>query len=78
MENVAQSNEFYRTYVHDETFTENRKLTLDYMKNNVNENLWNKVLEKYKTFQEKQKGGPLFFKLMMNQLLSNTESAAKA
>jgi hypothetical protein len=36
------------------------------------------VLEKYKPFQEKQKGGPLFFKLMMNQLLSNTESAAKA
>jgi hypothetical protein len=35
-------------------------------------------LEKYKPFQEKQKGGPLFFKLMMNQLLLNTESAAKA
>jgi hypothetical protein len=72
VENVAQSNEFYRTYVDDETFTENLKLTLDYMKNNVTENLWNKVLEKYKPFQEKQKGGPLFFKLMMNQLLSNT------
>jgi hypothetical protein len=39
---------------------------------------WNKVLEKYKPFQEKQKGGPLFFKLMMNQLLFNTESTAKA
>jgi hypothetical protein len=36
------------------------------------------VLEKYKPFQEKQKGGPLFFKLMINQLLSNTESAVKA
>jgi hypothetical protein len=78
VESVAQSNEFYRTYVDDETFTENLKLTLEYMKNNVKENLWNKVLEKYKPFQEKQKGGPLFFKLMMNQLLSNTESAAKA
>jgi hypothetical protein len=55
-----------------------RAQALDYMKNNVTENLWNKVLEKYKPFQEKQKGGPLFFKLMMNQLLSNTESAAKA
>jgi hypothetical protein len=61
-----------------ETFTENLKLTLDYMKNNVTENLWNKVLEKYKPSQEKQKGGTLFFKLMMNQPLSNTESAAKA
>jgi hypothetical protein len=78
VEYVAQSNEFYRTYVDDETVTENLKLTLDYMKNNVNENLWNKVLEKYKPFQEKQKGGPLFFKLMTNQLLSNTELAAKA
>jgi hypothetical protein len=35
MESVAQSNEFYRTYIDDETFTENLKLTLDYMKNNV-------------------------------------------
>jgi hypothetical protein len=78
VENVAPSNEFYRPYVDDETFTENLKLTLDYMKNNVTENLWNKVLEKYKPFHEKQKGGPLFFKLMMNQLLSNTELAAKA
>jgi hypothetical protein len=44
VENVAQSNELYRTCVDDETFTENLKLTLDYMKNNVTENLWNKVL----------------------------------
>jgi hypothetical protein len=44
VESVAQSNEFYRTYVDDETFTENLKLNLDYMKNNVTENLWNKVL----------------------------------
>jgi hypothetical protein len=48
------------------------------MKNNVTENLWNKVLEKYKPFHEKQKGGPLFLKFMMNQLFSNTEAAAKA
>jgi hypothetical protein len=78
VESVAKSNEFYRTYVDDETFTENLKLTLDYMENNVTENLSKKVLEKYKPFQEKHKGGPLFFKLMMNQLLSNTESTAKA
>jgi hypothetical protein len=63
--------------VKEETFTENLKLTLDYMKHNVTENIWNKVLEKYKPFREKQKGGPLFLKLMMNQLLSNTEAAAK-
>jgi hypothetical protein len=78
VENVAQSNEFYRTYVEEVTFMENIKLTLDYMKNVVTENLWDKVLEKYKHFQEKQKGGPLLFKLMMNQLLSNTETAVKA
>jgi hypothetical protein len=39
VENVAQSNEFYRTYVDDDTFTENIKLTLDYMKNNVTGNM---------------------------------------
>jgi hypothetical protein len=48
------------------------------MKNNVTEHLSNKVLEKYKPFYEMQKGGPLFFKLVMNQLLSNTEAAVKA
>jgi hypothetical protein len=35
VEDVAQTNEFYRTYVEEETFTENLRLTLDYMKNNV-------------------------------------------
>jgi hypothetical protein len=64
--------------VEEDTFTENLKLPLDYMKNNVTENLWNKVMEKYKPFYEKQKGVPWCFKLMMNQLLSNTEAAAKA
>jgi hypothetical protein len=51
---------------------------VDYMKNNVTDNLWNKVVEKYNPFQEKQKGGPLFFKLAMNQLILNTEAAVKA
>jgi hypothetical protein len=74
---LAQSNECYRTYVADETFTENLILTLDYMKNNVTENVWNKILERYEPFHEKHKGGSLFFKLMLNQLLSNTELAAK-
>jgi hypothetical protein len=60
VEDVAKSNEFYRTYVEEETFAKNHKIALDYMKNNVAENLWNKVLEKYKPFHEKQKGGPLF------------------
>jgi methyltransferase-like protein len=60
VESVAQSNGFYRKYVDDETFTENLKLTLDYMKNNVTDNLWNKLLDKYKPFQEKKKGGPFF------------------
>jgi hypothetical protein len=78
VESAAQSNEFYRTYVDDETFTENLKLTLDYMKNNVTKDLWNKALEKYKPLQGKHKGGPLFLKLMMNKSLSNTESAARA
>jgi hypothetical protein len=30
VEDVAQSNEFYHTYVEEETFTDNLKLTLDY------------------------------------------------
>jgi hypothetical protein len=51
VESVGQSNEFYRTYVDDENFIENLTLTLDYMMNTVTENLWNKVLDKYKPFR---------------------------
>jgi hypothetical protein len=39
VEEVAQSNEFFRTYEEEDTFTENLKLTLDYMNNNVTDNL---------------------------------------
>jgi hypothetical protein len=63
VDSVAQSNEFYRTYMTDESFTKDLNLTLDYVKNNVTRNLWNKVLEKYKPFQKKQKGGPLCFQV---------------
>ena len=77
-EDVAQSNKWYRTWADDNTFEENLKLMYNYFVNNVLEDLLSKVLERYSTYQEIQQGGPLFFIIMMNILLSNTKSASKA
>jgi hypothetical protein len=44
LEDIAQSSEFYLTYVADKRFKDNLKLTLDYMTNYVRDNIWNKVL----------------------------------
>jgi hypothetical protein len=37
-----------------------------------------KISERYETFKAGEQGGPLFFILMMNHLLSDTEEAAQS
>jgi hypothetical protein len=56
-------------------FKQNLKLTHDFFQNNVSNNLSMKISETYKTFAVGEQGGPLFFVLMMNHLLSDTEEA---
>ena len=58
-------------------FSENLKLLLDYLENNVEEELVTKCLETYSTYPTPQKGGPLFFKIMIDQLQTNSDEATQ-
>jgi hypothetical protein len=78
IEDVARSNEWYRTWMNEKWFIQNLQLTHNFFQNNVSDELWMKVSETYEGYSTGQKGGPLFFILMMNHLLSDTEEAASA
>jgi hypothetical protein len=78
IEDVARSNEWYRTWMNEAWFVQNLQLTHSFFQNNVSDELWMKVSETYESFNAGEKGGPLFFILMMNHLLSDTEEAASA
>jgi hypothetical protein len=57
-------------------FIQNLKLTYCFFQNNVLDDLSMKISETYKTFKADEQRGPLFFILMMNHLLSDTQEAA--
>jgi hypothetical protein len=78
IEEVANSNAWYRQWPKSETYAENLKLTYNFFQNNVEDDLFEKVFEQYDGMKQEQKGGPLFFIIMMNILLSHTEEAALA
>jgi hypothetical protein len=59
-------------------FKQNLQLTYEFFQNNVSEDLVMKISETYDTFKAGEQGGPLFFILMMNNLLSETEEAAQS
>ena len=73
---VAHSNEFYLRWARTFYFQQNLKLTYAYFQNNVSKELWEKTFEAYDEYDAQYKGGPLFFIIMINKLLSNTEEAA--
>ena len=52
-------------------------LTYEYLTNNVEESLKSKVLKTYLNFPPQRRGGPLFFKIMINILQNNSNEAAK-
>jgi hypothetical protein len=54
-------------------FAQNLQLTYTFFSKNVSDDLWMKVSKTYEGFPAGQQGGPLFFILMMNHLLSDTE-----
>lgn len=73
---VAHSNEFYLRWAKVFYYAQNLKLTYVYFQSNVSEELWEKTFETHDEYDSKYKGGPLFFIIMINKLLSNTEEAA--
>jgi hypothetical protein len=76
IEQVARSNLWYREWMANVYFEQNLDLTYDFFQNNVSDDLSMKISETYETFAVGEQGGPLFFILMMNHLLSDTEEAA--
>lgn len=78
IEDVAKSNEWYRRWPTAPSYDENLKLTFNYFQNNVADDLCQKANEEYNRFPISQRGGPLFFIIMMNLLLSNTDAASEA
>jgi hypothetical protein len=59
-------------------FAQNLELTYTFFQNNVSKDLWMKVSKTDEGYSTGEKGGPLFFILMMNHLLSDTEEAASS
>jgi hypothetical protein len=78
IEQVTKSNRWYRTWPSAPTFEENLKLMYRLMQNNVTDSLYDKVYETYCQYPVEEQGGPLFFIIMMNLLLSNSEAAAES
>jgi hypothetical protein len=78
IQQVADSNKWYKQWTEDDEFAgDNLNVTYNFMKNNVSDNLWEKTFEKYDQYSASERGGPLFFILMLNVLLSNTAEAAR-
>lgn len=76
IETVAESNKWYNTWPSEDTYRENLNLTYKFFENNCSPALFEKVSETYDEFDEDEKGGPLFFIIMINAIMSQTEEAS--
>lgn len=75
-EMVAASNQWYNTWPQEDTYRENLNLTAKFFENNCSPALFEKVSETYDSYKESEKGGPLFFIIMVNAIMSQTEEAS--
>jgi hypothetical protein len=78
IEDAARSNKWYRKWMNETWFDQNLQLTYSFFQNNVSEYLWMKISETYDSYDTGAQGGPLFFILMMNYLLSDMEEVASS
>jgi hypothetical protein len=53
-------------------------LTAKFLQNNVADKPWEKCYERYAKYEPIELGGPLFFRVMLLQLVSNSEDAGRA
>jgi hypothetical protein len=76
---VAKSNRFYATMLRDPngSIHENLTVTQEYLINNTDDNLVLKINETYLSYPVEERGGPLFFKLLMDLLQNNSTEAAE-
>ena len=75
---VAASNKWYNSWPKGPTWQENLNWTHQFFEYNVAPEVAEKVNELYMLYPIETRGGPLYFILLMNQLLSQTEEAVLA
>jgi hypothetical protein len=75
---VAASNKWYNSWPKGPTWQENLNWTHQFFEYNVATEVAEKVNELYMLYPIETRGGPLYFILLMNQLLSQTEEAVLA
>jgi hypothetical protein len=78
VEDIVASSKWWRKYLPDPWYKENMGLTFEYLRTHTADPLWMKVNEEYNTFSADAKGGPLFLFLMINQLMADNDSIARA
>jgi hypothetical protein len=78
IEDVLTSNDWYNKWPQEDTHQQNLQLTYKFFQSNANDKLWEKSFERYSKYPNTQKGGPLFFFIMLQQLVSNSEEAAQS
>ena len=61
---------------HKRVFKENLDWSESYLDNSMSNNLRARIVDKYRKFNSAQRGGPLLFKLMMDELVINTRDVA--
>jgi hypothetical protein len=76
---VALSNRFYHTWTDDAVCQFHTNLNWSYhaLKQNIDPTLMSRLQPKYDAFPSEERGGPLLFILLMNELMFTTESAIK-
>jgi hypothetical protein len=65
---VAWYNKWHRTWTAGIWVEQNLKLSFDFLENQCSEELWDKTMDKCNRYAEVEKGGPLFFVIMMSKL----------
>ncbi|OEU20415.1 hypothetical protein FRACYDRAFT_233992 [Fragilariopsis cylindrus CCMP1102] len=76
---VADSSRWYSGYtLPADRFQEDLEWSLAYFKNNVDAALYARIHSKLLTFDERCRGGPLFFKLLNDETTTNSDANKKA
>jgi hypothetical protein len=76
-EQVARSNAWYNQHTIEDYYRQNLQLTFEFFENNCTKDLWEKCLEDYDEYEQEEKGGTLFFIIMMKKLQRHTDSAVQ-
>jgi hypothetical protein len=78
IKDVAASNGgWYRKWPKDPTYEQNLTLMAKFFQQNAADKLWEKCYEHYAKHPPIDLGGPLLFRIMLHQLMINTEDAGR-